>query len=150
VGDSATFDVVADGLRPLFYQWQIDGNDIPGASSDTYTTPATTLSENGSAFQCIVTNAEGSVISEPARLKIIEATEGAPVIAVQPMHKIVFEGQSATFRVVAAGAGFANAEKVKKIRISLGQAEGICWSEDELIITNEKGEIYKITNLQFP
>src|SRR5207237_975246 len=38
-GTTATFEVRASGDAPLSYQWQRDGQDIPGATSSVYTTP---------------------------------------------------------------------------------------------------------------
>ena len=42
-GTSASFSVSATGTSPLSYQWRKNGTDIPGATSSTYTTPATSL-----------------------------------------------------------------------------------------------------------
>ena len=41
-GQTATFTVTATGTAPLSYQWQKNGAAISGATSSSYTTPATT------------------------------------------------------------------------------------------------------------
>ena len=42
-GQTASFSVTASGTAPLTYQWKKNGNAISGATSNTYTTPATAL-----------------------------------------------------------------------------------------------------------
>jgi hypothetical protein len=70
VGGTATFTVVAEGTSPLSYQWQKAGNNISGATSSSYTTPATALTDNGSQFDVIVSNSLGSVTSNKATLSV--------------------------------------------------------------------------------
>ena len=69
-GQTATFTVVASGTAPLSYQWQKNGTNIPGATGPSYTTPATTLSDNGSTYKVTVTNAAGSATSNAATLPV--------------------------------------------------------------------------------
>jgi len=76
VGQTATFSVSALGTG-LSYQWQSEAlgagsfSSIAGATSGTYTTPAATLSNNGTQYECIVTNAQGSVTSNAATLTVL-------------------------------------------------------------------------------
>lgn len=79
-GQTATFSVLASGTAPLNYQWQKNGSNISGATSSTYTTPATTTSDNGSTFKVVVSNSAGSATSSAATLTVNAAT-GAPTIA---------------------------------------------------------------------
>src|SRR5207247_2186658 len=51
---TATFSVVASGTAPLSYQWQKNSVNISGATSASYTTPATTTGDSGSAFRVVV------------------------------------------------------------------------------------------------
>ncbi len=69
-GQTATFTVVASGSAPLSYQWQKNGVDIPGATSATYTTPATVASDNGATFLCIVTNSVDHATSNSVKLTV--------------------------------------------------------------------------------
>jgi hypothetical protein len=45
-GQTASFTVVATGTAPLSYQWQKSGVNIAGATAASYTTPATTTSDD--------------------------------------------------------------------------------------------------------
>jgi hypothetical protein len=63
----ATFSVLASG-RNLRYQWQKNRADIPGATSPSYSTPATTLWDTGSGYRCVVSNTSGTTRSRPGIL----------------------------------------------------------------------------------
>jgi hypothetical protein len=56
VGQTATFSVTATGSALLNYQWQRGTTNISGATSASYTTPPTTIADNGSTFRVIVSN----------------------------------------------------------------------------------------------
>lgn len=73
VGGSATFTVAAAGTEPLSYQWQKVGNDIPGATAPSYTTPATVLADDGTSYSVVVTNSAGRVVSTSATLHVTPA-----------------------------------------------------------------------------
>jgi|GEM_PF-1783834 len=102
VGMTATFNVSAIGTTPLRYQWQKNGTNIPGATNPSYTTPATSLYDNGSTFRVNVTNIAGSVMSIPAFLTVI-SIRVVPSIITQPLNQTVNVGQTATFSVSATG-----------------------------------------------
>jgi PQQ enzyme repeat len=70
VGSSASFSVAAGGTAPLLYQWQKNGANISGATSPTYTTPATVAGDDGSLFQVVIMNGAGSVTSSQAKLTV--------------------------------------------------------------------------------
>jgi len=101
-GQKATFSVTASGTAPLSYQWQKGTTNISGATSPSYTTPVTAMSDNGSTFQVVVSNSAGSTTSNPAMLNVTAAPV-APSITTQPSNRSVTVGQTATFTVVAAG-----------------------------------------------
>ena len=99
-GEPASFTVTAAGSQ-LAYQWQRNGIDIPGATSDTFLIAATTLADDGAIFRVLVSNGAGTVPSDPASLAVALAP---PTIAVHPLDVTVDEGQSAEFRVEARGS----------------------------------------------
>jgi hypothetical protein len=102
VGQTATFSVTATGTAPLTYQWQKSTTNISGATSSSYTTPATVAGDNNAQFRVIVTNSAGNVTSNAATLTV-DTTPVAPTISQQPADKTVTAGQMATFSVVATG-----------------------------------------------
>jgi hypothetical protein len=76
-GQTATFTVVAAGAAPLTYQWQKNGAVISGATAASYTTPATTSTDNGTKFAVVVTNSMGSITSSVATLTIGSSASAA-------------------------------------------------------------------------
>ena len=96
---TATFSVSAKGTSPLSYQWFANGAAIVGATSNSYTTAATSSSNNGTLYTVVVSNVAGSVTSSAATLTV----DSAPTITVQPMSQTVLAGQTASFSVMATG-----------------------------------------------
>src|SRR6266404_3025379 len=78
-GQTATFTVAATGTSPLTYQWKKSGSAISGATSSSYTTPATTSSDNGAQFTVVVSNSAGSVTSNATTLTVNSASAGLGV-----------------------------------------------------------------------
>jgi len=64
-----TFNATASGGAPLSYQWQLNGTNLSGATSNNYTNPAVTTNDVG-AYQLVVTNSVGVVTSSVAMLTI--------------------------------------------------------------------------------
>ena len=102
VGQAATFTVAAGGTAPLMYQWQKNAANISGATTASYTTPATTSADNGAKFNAVVSNSSGSATSSAATLTV-NAASSAPAITMQPVNQTVTAGQTATFSVTATG-----------------------------------------------
>ena len=97
---TASFSVVASGTDPLVYQWKKNGVNIDGATSSTYTTPATSLGDNGAMFSVEVRNSAGTATSSTATLAV-----SAVVITTQPVAQTVVATRTASFSVVATGTG---------------------------------------------
>src|SRR5580698_752708 len=106
IGQTVNFVVVATGSAPLSYQWQKNGVNISGATSNSYTTPAAATSDNGARFTVVVSNSAGSATSNTATLTVTSTPQNntAPQIITQPASQTVTAGQSATFTVVASGS----------------------------------------------
>jgi hypothetical protein len=74
LGQTATFTVTASGTAPLMYQWQKNGANVSGATSSSYTTPATAATDSGAKFDVVVSNSAGSATSNSAILTVNAAT----------------------------------------------------------------------------
>jgi len=105
---TATFSVTAAGTAPLSYQWLSEApgassfTAISGATSSSYTTPATTASGSGTKYEVTVSNSAGSVTSNAATLTSIPAS--VLTIVLQPASQTVTAPATATF-VVGVTAG---------------------------------------------
>ncbi len=83
-GDTATFSVVVSGSAPFFYQWQGNGTNLIGQTSDSLVLAGVTQSQAGS-YRVIVSNSFGSVTSQVATLTIaLELTQSftSPAISI--------------------------------------------------------------------
>ena len=73
-GGTAVFEVEAEGIPPLSYQWQFNGTNIPGAASRqaAFRIEGVGPGDEG-AYRVVVTDAQGTTVSEEARLTVTEA-----------------------------------------------------------------------------
>jgi hypothetical protein len=110
VGGTTSFTVVASGTPTLTYQWyripagQSTGAIIAGATSATYTVPATAtlLTNDQDSYYVIVTNAYGQATSQPAPLAVGQGI--LLQITGQPVTQYVDVGASATYQVTAVSS----------------------------------------------
>lgn len=65
---------MAVGAAPLTYNWSKSGAAISGATSASYTTPATAAADNGALFTVTVSNSVSAVTSSAATLTVTQAT----------------------------------------------------------------------------
>ena len=68
-GADVTLGVSASGTPPLGYQWQLNGTNLPGATSSNLTLTGVTYAQAG-FYASVVTNTAGSTISSPAALSV--------------------------------------------------------------------------------
>jgi hypothetical protein len=99
-GEPVLFSVTASGTEPISYQWRKDGQEIQGATESTYAIPNPGPGDAGS-YDCVVSNACGSVTSDTASLTV----RTAPAITDSPDSLTVEAGDPAVFVVVATGEG---------------------------------------------
>ncbi|HEX3717974.1 MAG TPA: immunoglobulin domain-containing protein [Verrucomicrobiae bacterium] len=82
-GASAFFTVGAQSVYPLSYQWLQNGSVLSGDTSATLSLNGVNISLDGDDYQCVVSNAYGTVTSAPAALTVT-ATAQAPDITNSP------------------------------------------------------------------
>jgi hypothetical protein len=97
-GDNATFSVGAIGKRPLTYQWQYKGSNLPNETGPSLTVRAVTKAQAG-PYRAIVRNTYGEINSAGAILNVL----ARPKIAQQPVGAVVDAGEAYTFNVKAFG-----------------------------------------------
>ena len=107
-GATATFSATASGTPAPTVQWQLstDGGatyaNVAGATSTSYTTPATAVADSGKKYRAVFSNASGSATSNAATLTV-SAAPATPTVNTQPANVSVIAGATATFTADASG-----------------------------------------------
>jgi len=111
VGNSGVFFATAAGEAPLSYQWEKNGVVIAGATLVPYVTPPTHLTDDGSIFTVVVSNATGSLMSTPAMLSVVQPS-GAPQLTADSSNLSfgnIVVGSSSTAIITLTNSGNAPA-----------------------------------------
>jgi Abnormal spindle-like microcephaly-assoc'd, ASPM-SPD-2-Hydin/Immunoglobulin domain/Immunoglobulin I-set domain len=98
-GQTATFTVAATGTSPMTYQWMKNGAAISGAMSSSYTTPATTTSDNAAKFTVVTNNSAGSATSTAATLTVNSASSGCVTSSGTWVNSPLSQTATGSFRV---------------------------------------------------
>ncbi len=110
IGTAFELGVVAVSTLPLFYQWQRDGQPIPGATNAVCTVAQATLAHAGS-HRVVVANDAGSVTSAVARVVVgytlTLASDGVGSIEATPREAAYAPDESVTLTALPGeGRGF--------------------------------------------
>lgn len=97
-GGTLTLSIIATNATG--YQWKKGGEDIPSATSATYTKQSVAPSDAGS-YTCVVSGEGGTSVTSDAATVTVNAL---PVITQQPNNQDITEGDTLTLSVVATGA----------------------------------------------
>lgn len=100
-GATVTFSVRASGPAPLRYQWQRNGVNVSGATSQDYTFVAASA-DNGARYRAVVSNDHGSVLSNEATLTVTSNTPPVATIS-QPPAGTTYGGNSVINYAGSAG-----------------------------------------------
>lgn len=93
-GSNFTFRVSVSGATPMSFQWRVNGNDVPGATSANLTLTNVQLAQRGS-YQLVARNGFGSAETRPVDLTVLVP----PVFEYQPVSQVVVPGQWVTVSV---------------------------------------------------
>lgn len=97
-GAEVRFEILVGGTAPFTYQWFKDGDPVGGATEAALLLPDVQPGDAAS-YRVRVTNAHGTVTSEPASLIVHQP----PQISAQPVSQQVFVGDRVDFSVGATG-----------------------------------------------
>jgi Carboxypeptidase regulatory-like domain/Immunoglobulin I-set domain len=100
LGSVLIMSTAARGSEPLSYQWQFNGADIAGANGSRLFRGPLNATDAGT-YTLIVTNPLGSARATA----VVTVAQPLPVITTAPQSQSVVAGGTATFSVVASGAG---------------------------------------------
>lgn len=98
-GESAVFSVDVLGKKPLTYQWQHDGTNVPGQTGPELRFAAIRKADEG-AYRVVVRNAYGQTNSAGANLVVLPG----PKIMADPVGSNPEPGSTVTLRVEAVGS----------------------------------------------
>lgn len=98
-GANVTFAVTAAATIPAAYQWQFNGNPVPGATGARCTVTNVQAEDMGS-YQVLLTNWAGAVTSQVATLSV---TQSPPTFVLQPYNRSAAAGAGAVFSALAVG-----------------------------------------------
>jgi hypothetical protein len=156
-GQTATFGVTATGTGPFTYQWFANGTALPGATSSTYTTSSTTMSQSGTVYTVVVTGSQGTVTSSPATLTVNDSAAVAKSLvasnAAPPYNGTVlliptFSGGTATIGSTGVGSSDITANAVSGT--SYPTPALTAGKTYTLTVTDSKGNVVSTTCLVTP
>jgi Concanavalin A-like lectin/glucanases superfamily/Immunoglobulin domain/Bacterial TSP3 repeat len=98
-GQNVAFSITVADATPPAYQWRRNGQPIPGATNAALIIRNARADTDAGTYDVVVSNAEGSILSAPAVLLILNG----PLIVQSPVSLSVTEGETAPFSAAATG-----------------------------------------------
>jgi hypothetical protein len=99
LGQPVSFYVTGSGNPAPTIQWTRNQVYIGGATGISYTIPVTVKADDGASFQAVLSNSQGSVLSNAVTLSV----QWSPAVTTQPAGQTVAPGTLATFSAAADG-----------------------------------------------
>jgi YVTN family beta-propeller protein len=160
VGQTASFTVRTGGLPDASVQWQKRSvveaafgigtwTPINGATFGTYTTPPTTLNDNGMLYRAVATTVLGSTASDAALLTVVEQL-AAPIVQSQPGNLNVTVGGTAVFAATVSGTvplsyqwrrNGTNITGANGTVLTLNNVSALNDGNYDLVVTNRAGSV---------
>jgi hypothetical protein len=101
-GSNVSFAVVASGQGSLVYQWQLNEQNLPGATSATLNLNGVKQNQSG-RYRVLVSSQYGVTISDTVTLTV--NANPPPTIVTQPLSRTSAEGTQVSLTVTATGLG---------------------------------------------
>jgi hypothetical protein len=101
-GSNVSFAVVATGQGSLVYQWQLNEQNLPGATSATLNLNGVKQNQSG-RYRVLVSSPYGVTISDTVTLAV--NPNPPPTIVTQPLSRTPAEGTQVSLTVTATGLG---------------------------------------------
>ena len=101
-GSNVSFAVVATGQGSLVYQWQLNEQNLPGATSATLNLNGVKQNQSG-RYRVLVSSPYGVTISDTVTLTV--NPNPPPTIVTQPISSSPAEGTQVSLTVTATGLG---------------------------------------------
>jgi len=131
-GSNALFQVTAEGITPLTYQWRFNAVDIGGATSPTLLITNVQLAHDGT-YSVLVSNSYGAVLSTEAQLLVLVR----PVITLHPVSQSVVAGGNVTLSASAEGNPLPLTFRWRRNNVYISN-----------LVENSRDSFLTITNLQ--
>ncbi len=96
--DTVVFNAPASGGWPLCYMWQLNGNNLPGATNACLVLSNVVPAQAG-RYSLIVSNAWGTATNLGAQLTVVPA-----IVLQHPRSQVVFEGATVLLEVQVRGS----------------------------------------------
>lgn len=103
-GGSVTLSVTASGTAPLSYQWSSSSGAIAGATQSSYTINNASASDAG-AYTVVVSNALGSVTSNPATVSLVAASNAGHFVNLSVRGLAGTDSQTLIVGFIVNGSG---------------------------------------------
>lgn len=109
VGSTGTFTASGSGAPAPKAQWQkstdsgANWTDIVGATSYTYTTPATVMGDDGTQYRAVFSNTYSGTTNKATTTPATMTVGYVPVVTSQPAPVVLNAGSTATFTTAASG-----------------------------------------------
>jgi hypothetical protein len=99
VGANIVLSAAVTGTLPITYQWQFDGTNILGATTNSLALNNVIIPNSGT-YTLAVSNVAGTNISQPAFVTVVAQS---PLLLTQPLAQTVVVGGTAVFSVSVTG-----------------------------------------------
>ncbi|HEU5123205.1 MAG TPA: CARDB domain-containing protein [Verrucomicrobiae bacterium] len=116
-GQTATFNVTASGTRPLHYQWQFNGNNLPGETGVKLTLANAQTNATGE-YRVVITNTANAVTSSIATLLVRPVSDLVITDVANPTNGFGAQPVTFTWRTLNQGSQSAIAPWIETVGLS--------------------------------